>query len=56
MNEFLLLALIIIYLAVSYVPISGVPKPTWQSQHSEPSSQGNPETDAISPHNSHLGS
>jgi hypothetical protein len=44
MNEFLLLALIIIYLAISYVPISGAPKPTWQGQPSEQSSHGNAET------------
>jgi hypothetical protein len=56
MNEFLLLALVIIYLAISYVPISGAPKPTWQSQQHEPSSQGNPETAATDPHNSPLGS
>jgi hypothetical protein len=44
MNEFLLLALIIIYLAISYVPISGAPKPTWHGQPSEQSSHGNAET------------
>jgi hypothetical protein len=46
MNEFLLLALIIIYLAISYVPISGAPKPTWQGQRNEQSLPGNAETDA----------
>ena len=48
MNEFLLLALIIIYLAISYVPISGASKPTWQGQRNERSSPGNPETEADS--------
>jgi hypothetical protein len=56
MNEFLLLALVIVYLVISYVPISEVSKNTWQSQRNERSSQGNPETDAIGPHNSPLGS
>ena len=36
MHEFLLLALVIIYLVISYAPISGAPKPTWQGQHNEP--------------------
>jgi hypothetical protein len=48
MNEFLLLALIIIYLAISYVPISGAPKDTWQNQSKERSSHGNAEPDASS--------
>jgi hypothetical protein len=56
MNEFLLLALVIIYLVISYVPISGAPKATWQSHRNERSSQGNPEIDATGPHNSPLGS
>jgi hypothetical protein len=56
MHEFLLLALVIIYLVISYAPISGASKPTWQGQHNEASSQGNPETDATGPHDSHLGS
>jgi hypothetical protein len=56
MHEFLLLALVIIYLVISYAPISGAPKPTWQDQHNEPSSQGSPETDVTGSHNSYLGS
>jgi hypothetical protein len=44
MNEFLLLALVTIYLVVSYVPISGAPKATWQSDREERSSHGNTET------------
>jgi len=56
MNEFLLLALVIIYVVISYMPISGVPKPSWQSERSERSSPRNPETDATDPHNSPLGS
>ena len=46
MNEFLLLALVIVYLVISYVPISGAPKPTWQGQPNEHSAAGNPETNA----------
>jgi preprotein translocase subunit SecY len=44
MNEFLLLALVIIYLVISYVPISGAPKATWQSDREERSSHGITET------------
>jgi hypothetical protein len=46
MNEFLLLVLVIIYLVISYVPISGTPKPTWQSRPNDRSSDGNAEIDA----------
>jgi len=46
MNEFLLLALVVIYLVVSYVPISEVSKDTWQSQLNERTSQGSTQTDA----------
>jgi len=46
MNEFLLLALIIIYLVISYVPISGAPKATWQSHRHDRSSHGNAKTNA----------
>ena len=58
MNEFLLLALVIIYLVISYVPISGAPKPTWLIQRDErsSSSDGNAETDATSAHKSPFGS
>jgi hypothetical protein len=56
MNEFLLLALVIIYLVISYVPISGAPPPTWQSQPNERSSDDNAETHASRTHNSPLGS
>jgi hypothetical protein len=56
MNEFLLLALVIVYLVISYAPISGAPNPTWQGQPNERSAQGNPETDATGPHNYPLGS
>jgi hypothetical protein len=52
MNEFLLLALVIIYLVISYVPISGAPKPPWQTQPSEQSADGNAETDATGAHKS----
>ena len=54
MNEFLLLALVVIYLVISYAPISDASKGTWQSQRNERTSQGNPETDTTghddSPH------
>jgi hypothetical protein len=46
MNEFLLLVLVIIYLVISYVPISGAPKPTWQTQPDERRADGKTETDA----------
>ena len=46
MNEFLLLALVIVYLVISYVPISGAPNPTWQGEPNDRSSHGNTETDA----------
>jgi hypothetical protein len=46
MNEFLLLALVIVYLVISYVPISGAPKVTWQAQPNERSAHGNIETNA----------
>jgi hypothetical protein len=56
MNEFLFLALVIIYLVIAYLPISGASKPTWQSHRNDRSSHGNAETDATGPHNSPLGS
>jgi hypothetical protein len=56
MNEFLLLALVIVYLVISYVPISGAPTPTWQSQRNEQSSDGNAEPDATGAHDSPLSS
>ena len=46
MNEFLLLALVVIYLVISYVPISEVSKDTRQTQRNERITQGSPETDA----------
>jgi hypothetical protein len=56
MNEFLLLALVIIYLVISYVPISGAPKPTWQIEPTGRSADGNAETDATRSHRSSVGS
>jgi hypothetical protein len=56
MNEFLFLALVIIYLVISYLPISGASKPTWQSHRNDHSSHGNAETDGTGPHNSPLDS
>jgi len=56
MNEFLLLVLVIIYLVISYVPISGAPPPSWQSQPTERSSDGTAETDPTGAHNSPRGS
>jgi hypothetical protein len=55
MNEFLLLTIVIIYLVISYVPISGEPLPTWQSQPNERSSDDNVETDATDADNLPLG-
>ena len=55
MNEFLLLVLIVIYLVISYVPISGAPKPNWQIQPNDQSSGGEAETDPSAAHTSHLG-
>jgi hypothetical protein len=54
MHEFLLLALVIIYLVISYVPTSS--KDTRQSQRNERSSQGNPEIDGTGSHDFPLGS
>jgi hypothetical protein len=45
MNEFLLLALVIIYLAISYAPISQASKGTWRRRRSERSSRRNDATD-----------
>ncbi len=39
MNEFLLLALLVVYLVISYVPISEGPKGTWTS-HQGPQNPG----------------
>jgi hypothetical protein len=46
MYEFLFLALVIIYLAICYVPVSETPKDNWQSHRNEQSSHGNSEMDA----------
>jgi len=56
MHEFLLLALVIIYLVISYVPTSDASKDTRQSQRHERSSQGNSEVDGTGSHDSPLGS
>lgn len=56
MNEFLLLALVIVYLVISYVPISGAPKPSWQIQRNDRSADGKADTDATATHKSPLGS
>jgi hypothetical protein len=45
MYEFLLLALVVVYLAVSYAPISQAPKDTGETHGSEQSSRGNGEID-----------
>ena len=52
MNEFLLLALVIIYFAISYVPISGSAKPTWQSERTEQSFHANAEAGTTDTDNS----
>jgi hypothetical protein len=46
MNEFLLLALVIVYLVISYVPISGAPKATWKRSPTSAPAHGNIETNA----------
>lgn len=40
MNEFLLLSLVILYLAISYVPITEAPKDTEETHNNERSSHG----------------
>jgi hypothetical protein len=40
MNEFLLLALIVLYLAISYVPITEAPKDAEETHNNERSSTG----------------
>jgi len=55
MNEFLLLALVVIYLVISYVPISEVSKDTRQTQRNESITQGSPETDATGADDSRRG-
>jgi hypothetical protein len=45
MDAFILLALVVIYLTISYVPISEGTKKTWQSHRSEQSSPNNSEAD-----------
>jgi hypothetical protein len=45
MNEFLLLALVIIYLAISYVPVSGTAKGNWQSHGNERTSHNSADAD-----------
>lgn len=46
MNEFLFLALVVIYLAISYVPTPAPPKPTWQVQPDEQRSHSKAGLDA----------
>jgi hypothetical protein len=45
MDGFLLLALVAIYLAISYVPSSQAPKNTWQSNQNEHTTHSKSETD-----------
>ena len=45
MDGFLLLALVAIYVTISYVPISQVPKNTWQIERNEHTTQSKSETD-----------
>jgi hypothetical protein len=45
MDGFLLLALIVIYVTISYVPISQAPKNTWQIDRPEQASRSNSEVD-----------
>ena len=43
MDGFILLALVVIYLTISYVPVSETPKKTWQSHRTEQVSRNNSE-------------
>jgi hypothetical protein len=45
MNEFLLLTLVIVYVVISYVPISDDHKSNWQKHRNRQSSPGNTEND-----------
>jgi len=45
MNEYLLLALVIVYLVITYVPISEAPKDNWQSRRDDRFPHGNAETE-----------
>jgi hypothetical protein len=45
MDGILLLALIVIYLTISYVPISQTPKNTWQTDRNKPTTRTNTGTD-----------
>jgi hypothetical protein len=45
MDGFLLLALIVIYVTISYAPISQAPKNTWQIDRNKHTTQSNSETD-----------
>jgi hypothetical protein len=45
MSEFLLVALVIVYMLITYVPMSEEPKGNWQSRRNDHVSHGNPETD-----------
>jgi hypothetical protein len=45
MNEFLLLTLVIVYVVISYVPISDDHNSNWQKHRNQQSSPGNTEND-----------
>ena len=45
MYEFLLLTLVIVYVVISYVPISDATKGNWQKHRNQQSSPGNTEND-----------
>jgi hypothetical protein len=43
MDGFILLALVVIYLTISYVPVSETPKNTWQSHGAEQAARNDSE-------------
>ena len=45
MDAFILLALVVIYVTISYVPVSETTKKTWESNRTEQSSRGGAEPD-----------
>jgi hypothetical protein len=56
MNEFLLVALVVIYLVITYVPISDAPKGAWQSRLNDHSPMATPKQMPAHAHNSSVGS
>jgi hypothetical protein len=51
-NVFLLVALVIVYLVITYVPISGAPKGDWQSRRDDRFPKATPKQVLAHGHNS----